>query len=678
MDLSQYLSMFFEESKEHLQALNDHLMTLEKDPTHLQSVQEIFRSAHTLKGMAATMGFNQMASMTHKMENALDLIRNGQQQVTPRLLDALFYSFDMLEKQLESIAESGTDETVDVTEALNRLHQAVSEEIPAALFTEPTAAVEQVKETIHVQTTLHLSDYVLEIIHQSTQSGFQAWDIRVKLDASCVMKAVRAYMIHAELEQLGEILYTEPSVSEMELESFDSDLRFLLISQRELGEIQNRVASVGEVATVDIAPFQVASKPMVSEPEVRSQPKQAVEEHKKQTPMSKTMRVDLTKLDQLMNLFSEWVIDRSRLEQIAKEIARPDLTETVEHISRLGAELQSNVMSIRMTPVETVFNRFPRMIRDLSRDLAKKVEFTVLGAETELDRTVIDEIGEPLVHMLRNALDHGLESPAERVAQGKPEVGTLELKAYHSGNRVFIEIREDGRGIDKAKVLQKALEKRLVTEVEAASYGDEQIHDLIFSPGFSTAEIVSDISGRGVGLDVVKTKIESLGGRIITRSRIHQGTTFIIELPLTLSIIQAMLVKLAGTTYAVPLSSVIETAMVKREEIVDIHNIPYVSFREQWVPFIDAVALFEHRQQQEVSEFPMVIIKTGEHTAALGVDVLLGQQEIVLKSLGSYLSGNVPGISGATILGDGQIALLVDTHSIMRTGKGGMNHAYGA
>lgn len=674
MDLSQYLSMFFEESKEHLQALNDHLMTLEKDPTHLQSVQEIFRSAHTLKGMAATMGFNQMASMTHKMENALDLIRNGQQQVTPRLLDALFYSFDMLEKQLESIAESGTDETVDVTEALNRLHQAVSEEIPAA----PAAAVEQVEETIHVQTTLHLSDYVLEIIQQSTHSGFQAWDIRVMLDASCVMKAVRAYMIHAELEQLGEILHTEPSVSEMELESFDSDLRFLLISQRELGEIQNRVASVGEVATVDIAPFQVASKPMVSEPEVRSQPKQAVEEHKKQTPMSKTMRVDLTKLDQLMNLFSEWVIDRSRLEQIAKEIARPDLTETVEHISRLGAELQSNVMSIRMTPVETVFNRFPRMIRDLSRDLAKKVEFTVLGAETELDRTVIDEIGEPLVHMLRNALDHGLESPAERVAQGKPEVGTLELKAYHSGNRVFIEIREDGRGIDKAKVLQKALEKRLVTEVEAASYGDEQIHDLIFSPGFSTAEIVSDISGRGVGLDVVKTKIESLGGRIITRSRIHQGTTFIIELPLTLSIIQAMLVKLAGTTYAVPLSSVIETAMVKREEIVDIHNIPYVSFREQWVPFIDAVALFEHRQQQEVSEFPMVIIKTGEHTAALGVDVLLGQQEIVLKSLGSYLSGNVPGISGATILGDGQIALLVDTHSIMRTGKGGMNHAYGA
>lgn len=685
MDMNQYLDMFIEESKEHLQAINSNLLSLETDPHDIGIVNEIFRSAHTLKGMAATMGFEDLASLTHEMENVLDLIRNQKLMITSDIMDVIFKSVDIMEGMVQNIMEGG-DGAADVSALVGVLRSIVAGDFnesspePTDTMAEGTdsdsEANDQVEEVQTETRDYQLDDYAITIMRQSQETGNNLYWIRVSLQAECVLKAARAYMVFDQLDTHGEVIKSTPSVEEIENEKFDKFFEVVYITSKSLEEIHKAISNISEIEEVLIEEINLAegkkevavAAPVkeVAKPEQEQKPATPATPVKKPAA-SKTIRVDIERLDILMNLFSELVIDRGRLEQLAREIGKTELHETVEHMSRISGDLQNIILTMRMVPVEQVFNRFPRMVRDLAKELNKKVNLEIFGAETELDRTVIDEIGDPLVHLLRNSIDHGLESPEKRKQSGKPEEGVVQLKAYHSGNHVFIEVRDDGAGIDKDKVRNKAISRGVVSAAVAETMADRQIYELLFSSGFSTADVVSDISGRGVGLDVVKTKIESLGGSVSVDSAPNEGSVFRIQLPLTLSIISAMLVQVENEKYAVPLSSIIETAVFKKSEIMMAHRQQVIDFRGRIVPLVSLQEIFQIPTSGKAreDEVAVVIVRKGEKMAGLVVDSFIGQQEIVLKSLGKYLV-NVFAISGATILGDGQVALILDCNALIK------------
>lgn len=479
-------------------------------------------------------------------------------------------------------------------------------------------------------------------------------------------------MVFQAAEEFGEIIQTQPAVDQIEEENFEQSFTLLLLSESGIQDIQKQLLNISEVKEVIVIEktTQQLEKNRKSAARDEGNPTQSNNNSsgEKKKPRSKSIRVDIDKLDQLMNLFSELIIDRGRLEQIARSSQILELSETVEHMTRISTDLQGLILNMRMVPVEQVFNRFPRMVRDLAKELDKKVHLSVAGEETELDRTVIDEIGDPLVHLLRNALDHGLETTEERIAAGKPEEGNVLLKAYTSGNHVFIEVADDGKGINRDKVLHKALERGIVSQEEAKKLTDQQVYSLIFSSGFSTADTISDISGRGVGLDVVKTKIESLGGSIMIQSTPGKGSIFRIQLPLTLSIILSMLVKVEEETYAIPFSSIVEITKITKEQIATIHGQKVIQFRGQVVPLVFLKEIFHVPSVENHfagEDLFIVIVKRGEQTAGLVVDSVLGQQEVVLKSLGGYLN-NIYAISGATILGNGEVALIIDSNQFIQ------------
>ncbi|MBU5211134.1 chemotaxis protein CheA [Heyndrickxia sp. FSL K6-6286] len=681
MEMGQYLEIFIEESKEHLQSCNEQLLLLEKNPHDLSIVNEIFRSAHTLKGMSATMGFEDLANLTHKMENVLDAIRNEKISVSPEILDVVFLAVDDLETMVESIA-SGGDGKKDVTEVIEKLHIIETGESPivqSSAQQEIAATAEVVKEDLKNS----YDQYEQTIIKQSLEQGFNCLELSISLRSDCLLKAARVFMTFEVLEKSGEIINSTPSVDQLEAEQFDSEFTVTLITQESAEEIKKKVMKVSEIENVQIVEIKDVERfhDETAQETKEEQINQPIKKEKEKTPQkkgeekqsstnsanhNKTIRVNIERLDILMNLFEELVIDRGRLEQISKELKHSELDETVERMTRISSDLQNIILNMRMVPVETVFNRFPRMVRQLARDLNKKINLEVIGAETELDRTVIDEIGDPLVHLLRNAIDHGIEMPEKRIQQGKPEEGTIKLKAYHSGNHVFIEIEDDGAGINREKVLNKALSKGILSEEEAAALTDKQVFELILASGFSTAETISDISGRGVGLDVVKATIESLGGTINIDSSEGEGSVFIIQLPLTLSIISVMLVEVGDEKYAVPLSSIIETAIIKQNDILNAHNQKVIDFRGNIVPLVFLKDVFSVPNTSDEDEYhSVVIVRKGNKMAALVVDSFIGQQEIVLKSLGNYLT-NVFAISGATILGDGQVALIIDCNALIK------------
>ncbi|XWN52670.1 chemotaxis protein CheA [Anoxybacillus flavithermus] len=664
MDMSQYLEVFIDESKEHLQTINEQLLELEKNPDDVAIVNEIFRSAHTLKGMSATMGFEDLANLTHQMENVLDAIRNGKISVTPELLDVIFRAVDDLEAMVVSISEGG-DGKRDVTEVVAQLKQIEKGDV---------VVVPQKSSSTYEQT---YDEFEYTILKQSAEQGFHSYEVTIKLRSDCLLKAARVFMIFEVIEQIGEVIKSVPTVEMLEAEQFDDQFVVTVVTKVSQDELQKRIMKVSEVEEVNVRSVDLR-RSVAQDGSLEQKVEQKVEQvvDKKQENQeekttgkqvsSKTIRVNIERLDVLMNLFEELVIDRGRLEQISRELNNPELHETVERMSRISGDLQNIILNMRMVPVETVFNRFPRMVRQLARDLGKKINLEIIGAETELDRTVIDEIGDPLVHLLRNAIDHGIETPDVRRAKGKPEEGTVKLKAYHSGNHVFIEIEDDGAGISREKVLKKAISKGIISEQNAANLTDKQVYELIFASGFSTADKVSDISGRGVGLDVVKSTIESLGGSVSIDSEEGVGSIFSIQLPLTLSIISVMLVEIQHEKYAIPLSSIIETAIVKKEDILHAHNQKVIDFRGKVVPLLFLKDIFEVPVVKEDDDFlSVVIVRKGEKMAGLVVDSFIGQQEVVLKSLGNYLT-SVFAISGATILGDGQVALIVDCNALIK------------
>lgn len=683
MDLSKYLGPFLDESRENLQSLNCYLLELEKRPQDENVINEIFRIAHSLKGMSATMGFNQIAQLTHQMETALDQIRKGDISVSTSMLDLLFECLDSLEKNVNGISESGEEQdTSGLKEKLSEVSQAfAAEQLTGEPFKDAEEEAEVVKseekvmfddgaKIDHKESERNMSDiefneYEKMVMTQASQRGWFNYRLDVALAEGCLMKAARAYMVVKKLEDFGELIKSEPPIEELEAENFGSSFVLFILSLEEGEKIRDAVASISEVEDVHIKALDLQDLSTYADKETPTPSLEAEKTEKKILAKHKkavqTVRVDIERLDSLMNLMGELVIQRTRLVQIGLSHRLKDLNETVEHIGRITTDLQNVVMQVRMVPLEQVFTRFPRMIRDLAKEMNKQIDLTIVGQETELDRTVIDEIGDPLVHLLRNAVDHGMELPDERKKAGKNPEGKIMLSAQHEGNHVLISVQDDGRGLDTEVIRQKAVEKGIYKPKEAARISDQEAINMIFLPGFSTALKTTDLSGRGVGMDVVKNKIESLNGSIFVETEKGHGTMFIIQLPLTLAIIQALLVNVGPETYAIPLETIHETLSLMTDEIKTIRSQETILLRGNVLPLIRLSERLGAGANGAMngSELFVVISKIGENRAGLVVDSLVGQQEIVIKSL-PRLFGDIRNIAGATILGDGQVALILD------------------
>ena len=706
MDVSQYLEIFIDETKEHLQNLNEQILILEKEPDNTETVNEIFRAAHSLKGMAGTMGYKRMQRLTHDMENVFSKIRDGKMKVEDVLIDILFRGLDALESYLEiiqSTADEGTEDNEDIIKALNDILEGGGK-ANTSKETNTAAVAQQEKakaEGDPVFENLKIADFEKIAIDKAKNEGQHVFALNVQIQESCILKAARAFLVFKALEEYGDVIKSVPEVQDIEDEKFDMDFTVLLVTDAAVEKIKEAVMSVSEIDKIMIKEFELAANMIEKEvalinekEETKENAKEQQEEKKeeKKQPaaatqltkkgaqgaqgkqggkpvVNRSVRVDIEKLDVLMNLVSELIIAKNGLVSISsgENEARSGtgFNEQIEYLERVTTNLHESVMKVRMMPIESVVNKFPRMIRDLCKKLDKKMELYMTGEDTELDRTVIDEIGDPLMHLLRNAADHGLESNEDRIKAGKEEVGSIFLDAYQDGNNVVIEVRDDGSGIDVEKVKRKALEKGSITEEQAETMTEQDVINLLFRPSFSTAEKISDVSGRGVGLDVVKNKIEGLGGDIECKTVLGQGSNFIIRLPLTLAIIQALMVELGEEKYAIPLGSIQTIEDIAYSEVKYVQTREVINLRGSVIPLIrlDEILDVEPREEKPES-LTVVIVAKGEKLAGLVVDNLIGQQEIVIKSIGKYINNNNI-ISGATILGDGEVALIIDANTLV-------------
>lgn len=684
MDTSQYMSMFLEESLDNLQTLNESLLDLEQNPDDTDKVNSIFRVAHTIKGMAATMGFTDIAELTHKMEDVLAEFREGELKVTQDVVTVLFDCLDTLERMVDNVQE-GSDEKIEIDGVI----KALAEIKNGGNKSSGDISVKDAELATGDELNLDLNQYDTSVIKQAKEKGYNSIEIKVTLSENTLLKSARAFLIVKDLEEHGEILKSDPSTQDIENEEFDLELKFILVTKNTIDEIVSVVNGISEVAKVEAsliefeniegiikAPEQKIeevekeedkeeSKVVKQTPKAEQKVEAKKEPEKKQTQKKEvkkahqSVRVDLERIDNLMNMVSELVIYRTRLEQIVNVHKSQELNETLEQVGRTTSDLQDLVMKIRMLPLDTVFNRFPRMIRDVSVELNKEINFVIEGADTELDRTVIDEIGEPLIHLLRNAADHGIESAERRIAQGKPPVGTVKLVAYQEGTKALIKVIDDGAGINVERVKAKAEQRGINTE----GMSDGDIKNLIFAQGFSTNEVVTDISGRGVGMDVVKTKIAALGGTVDLYSEEGKGSTFVIKLPLTLQIIQALLVKVGEETLAISLGFIDRVIDYKEEKIKRSNGKEVIIYREEVIPLVRLNETLDIEASVTDKKF-VIIVNVGDKTIGLLVDSLLGQQEIVIKPLGKTLK-NLDQYIGATILGNGLVTLILDVGALL-------------
>ena len=692
MDVSQYLEIFIDESAEHLQTLSDCIMELEKEPDNSDTINEIFRAAHSLKGMAGTMGYKRMQNLTHDMENVFSEVRNGNMEVNSNLVDVLFQCLDALETYVDNIRETqdeGTDDNEPIIKALNAFiaSEGKGNAAPAAKKEEAPAATASAAPAD--DKDMPLADFEKNAVNEALKKNLHVYKIKVSVDENCILKAARAFLVFKNLEGHGDIIKSEPSVQDIEDEKFDFDFSIIVVTEE---KYDNIIALIKNVSEIKDAAGQEITQPFPEE-----QTEEAKEEKKETSAVSQTakpaaakpaakkpastgktsgsvshtVRVDIEKLDVLMNLVSELIIAKnglvsaSHVEGDEAAALNQSFTEQIEYLERVTTNLHESVMKVRMMPIESVFSRFPRMIRDLNKKLGKKMELYMSGEDTELDRTVIDEIGDPIMHLLRNSADHGLESAEIRKERGKSEVGSIFLDAFQEGNNVVIEVRDDGNGIDTEKVKAKAVEKGTITQEQADVMTDKEAIDLLFRPSFSTAEKVTDVSGRGVGLDVVKSKIEALGGDVEVKTKYGEGSTFSIRLPLTLAIIQALMVKLGDEKYAISLGSIETIEDIPVSDIKYVHAKEVIHLRGNVIPLIRLRDLLDVPGEPEESEnITVVVVRKGDKQAGLVVDSLIGQMEIVIKSLGKYIRINKM-ISGATILGDGSVALIIDANTLV-------------
>ncbi|SKA86117.1 two-component system, chemotaxis family, sensor kinase CheA [Caloramator quimbayensis] len=650
MDMSQYLDMFLEESAENLQYLNDGILSLEKNPDEKETINSIFRAAHTLKGMAGSMGFTDIAELTHKMENVLDKFRKDELSVTSDVVSILFKCVDALENMINSIQEGNDDkfETKEIIEMLENIQSS--------------------KAAININTAdekneieYDLNDYDKEIIKQAKDKNYKIYRVDTTLYKDCVLKSARAFLVYKTLEEAGELIKAVPSIEDLEQEKFDRSFSIMLITEKKIEEIRNLIMGISEIEKVEVFEIKneaeaeaAPAKEAIADTSSLENGKNEKEEDKTNKKSHQSIRVDIERLDKFMNLVGELVMHRTRLEQISIDLKKTELHETLEQVGRITLDLQDLVMKVRMLPIERVFNRFPRTVRDLSKELNKDIELIIEGEDTELDRTVIDEIGEPIMHLIRNAADHGIEPVEERIKNGKSPKGTIKLMAYQEGNKAVIRLEDDGKGLDIEKIKNKA--KKIGIETDGMSAAD--IKNLIFMQGFSTSDKITDVSGRGVGMDVVKTKISSLGGTVDVISEAGKGTAFVIRLPLTLSIIQALLVKVGQETFAISLGFIEKVINMNIDDIKKTNKKDVIVYRDNIIPIVrlsDKLNVEDENSKQKY----VVIVKVGEKTAGLLVDSLLGQQEIVIKPMGRMLQ-NLKEYVGATILGDGLVTLILN------------------
>jgi Chemotaxis protein histidine kinase and related kinases len=647
MEISQYLSVFVDETQEHLLTLNQSLLELEHDPDNSATLDKIFRAAHTLKGASATMGFNKMSNLTHAMEDVLSKLRSKELALNPEIINSLFESVDLLEILSNKIGE-GIEEDIEITGVVQGLRRFVTGD-----------AIAQPQTDRRQNLQLRFTENEREQIKTAVNSGSKFYHLHIVLVENCLLKGARVFMVLREIERLGTIIRSIPIVKDLEDENFDLQFIVGVVTTNAADDFTKVITNIMDVEKVSV------EEPKLEQMLIEKRVLDNVEHDKGKISPQQTVRVEIKKLDDLMNLVAELVISRSRLEALGTTLGSRDLNEVVEQVGRLTLDLRDSVMRARMVPIDTVFSRFPRMVRDLAKELGKEVDLEIHGAETELDRTVIDEIGDPLVHVIRNAMDHGIETITERERNNKPARGKISLNAYQEGNSVIITIQDDGQGFDIKKVKEKALKSGLLSAEALNEMRDQDILEVTFLPGFSTKDAVTNVSGRGVGMDVVKSKVDSLGGFVGIESVYGEGSRISIRLPLTLAIIQTLMIQLGKEIYAIPSGYVEQIVSLKPSEIRRINKQEVLMLRGEVVPLIrlqDALGTPDAINQQ-LDDLDVVVIRTGDRLIGCVVDSLLRQQDVVIKSLGGYL-GNIKGIAGATILGDGKVALILDMRAV--------------
>ncbi|MBQ7679203.1 MAG: chemotaxis protein CheA [Butyrivibrio sp.] len=714
MDVSQYLGVFLDEAKEHIQTLNDSIMQLEEDPENEDCINEIFRAAHSMKGMAGTMGYKHMQELTHHMEDVFSDVRNGTIKINSSMIDTLFQCLDAVQGYVDNITETqdeGDEENANIVKALEDIRSGkaaapapapaaapAAEAAAAPAAAEPAGDGDGTKDWHFIQ----MDEDAKGNIEDLKEGGKKIYGVSVKIQESCILKAARAFLVFKGLEDVGEIAVSQPSSQDIEDEKFDFNFSLVVATEETADRVKEIVMNVSEIESCDIGEFDISqvktaaeepapapaapapaaaqAAPAASAPSTPAAKAQTAPEAAKEATgttaakkpagkpvVSRTVRVDTEKLDVLMNLVSELIIAKNGLVSAANSagIVSGQVNEQIEYLESVATNMHESVMKVRMVPLENTLQKFPRMIRDLNKTLGKKLELTMTGEETELDRTVVDEIGDPLMHLLRNSADHGIEEPAIRAERGKPEVGQIFLHAYQDGNSVVIEVGDDGNGIDARAVKERAIERGVVSREQAETMTEKECVELLFHPGFSTAKVVSEISGRGVGLDVVKSKVESLSGTVEVKTKLGEGSTWIIRLPLTLAIIQALMIVVGGDRYAIPLDNIQSIEDIAPGDIKFVENREVINLRGSVTPIIRLDEALETETSRKPGEnMIVVIVKKGDLRAGLVIDDLDGQQEIVIKTLGKYIN-KCRLISGATILGDGSIALIIDTNTLV-------------
>lgn len=636
-DMDEYKEMFAVESAEHLQSMNDALLSLEKDPANSETINVMFRAAHTLKGMSATMGYTNIKELTHNMENLMDRVRKNEIELDSSAIDVLFECLDTLEKMVETPEKSSE---IDIAFLVDKLSKNNSGSVP--LKNEQTV----------------LANNTSNNPRENPGTG-NIYEITVTLHESCMLKSARSTVVMRNLSEIGEIIETVPPIKDLEDEKFDREFKVIVSTTEDANKLEDAAKKVSEISKVEVKPH------------TGSKSREKIEDKTNVTEGSKTsiksvqsVRVSIERLDSLMNLVGELIINKIRLMQLASVHKLDDLEETLASLNRLTNDLQEEIMASRMVPIEQIFNRFPRMVRDLAKNQEKEIDLVLEGGDIELDRTVLDEIGDPLVHILRNCIDHGIESPEVRKQNGKNGKGTIKLTARREKNHVVIEAVDDGKGMDPQRMRETAVKKGLMTQEEAAKLSDIEAINLSFMAGFSTAEEVTEISGRGVGMDVVRTKIGGMGGSIKLESVMGKGTLMRLKLPLTVAIIHSLMVKVGSDIYAIPITNVIRDLSIKKEEIKTIKGEEVVLIRGDVLPLIRLHSIFDIKSNGS-QELLVVVVERAGSNVGLVVDQVIGQQEVIIKNLENNLLKGVKGFAGATILGDGNVALILDVGTLL-------------
>jgi len=663
------LPIFLAEVDEHLQALDDILIQLEKGEPDPELVQTVFRSAHTIKGMSGMIGHRRMTDLTHALETALDGVRKNSLQISAELVNVCLEAVDCLRALREEVA-TGLVSAVEIETLVAALKALAAGEKVVLPETQPQPG----PQAENLPAALNAGG-------EQNPDG-KNFHIHAKIDTNSMASAARAFQLMLALQDLGEILAMSPTQAQIEAAAVVSEFTATLATDQpreKLGAALSKISGVDEIF-IDGVAF-IADAEAVSVVSPKPQPGEALpvneaQGERRHGPFGRrvsdqTVRANVERLNNLMNLVGELITDRNRLKKIHGRMARlnsnyDQIMETITHLGRITDQIQEEVMRIRMLPVSSLLGKFPRMVHDLSRKAGKQIDVVVRGEETEMDRSMIEEINDPLIHLIRNAVDHGIEMPRERLAAGKPERGTLTLTARHEQGRIILTVEDDGGGIDGEKLRRKAVEKGLISPEDAAKLDEEQCVDLMFLPGLSTSQAVTDISGRGVGMDIVNTNVQHVNGSIQVETRLGQGSRFQIVLPLTLAIVPALLVRVAETVFAIPLVMITETLRLEPEAVQHVNRRPVTLLRGNVLSLIGLTDIFELNQGAEAPKNRFaVVVQSGKQRVGLIVDALLGEEEVIVKPLGSLI-GDLPGISSAAILGDGQVALIVDVFGLYK------------